>query len=147
MKVIFLKDVKGVGRKWEEKNVADGYAFNKLIPGKLAVPATASAASQIKALKEQDEKGKVMKSEKVNEELQKLAGTELVIRAKANEKGHLFEKLTAEKISAHLKKEKGIEVDFAYINLFEGIRDVGSFEIPVKVGDKLTHFTLVVEEA
>jgi large subunit ribosomal protein L9 len=146
MKVIFLKDVKGVGRKWEEKNVADGFALNRLIPGKLAVPATASAAAQIKSLKEQDEKGKVMKNEKVNEEMHKLAGLTLVIRAKANEKGHLFEKLTAEKIASFLKKEKGIEVDFAYINLFEGIRDIGSFEIPVKVGDKLTHFTLIVEE-
>ena len=44
-----------------------------------------------------------------------------------------------------LKREKGIEVDFAYINLFEGIQDTGSFEIPVKVGEKLTHFTLLVE--
>ncbi len=94
-----------------------------------------------------------MRSEKMNEEMHKLSGLTLVIRAKANDQGHLFEKLTSEKISAYLKKEKGIEVDFAYINLFEGIRDVGSFEIPVKVGDpshpeagKLTHFTLIVEE-
>lgn len=144
MKVIFLKDVKGVGRKWEEKNVADGYALNKLIPGKLAVPATTSSAAQIKALKEQDEKGKQMKNEKVNAEMAKLSGIDLIIKAKANEKGHLFEKLTAEKIANHLKKEKGIEVNFAYINLFEGIRDLGEFEIPVKVGDKLTHFTLTV---
>ncbi|MDB5194105.1 MAG: ribosomal protein [Parcubacteria group bacterium] len=145
MKVIFLKDVKGIGKRWEEKNVADGYAINKLIPGKLAVAATAGAASQIKALKLEEERGKIAKNEKVNEEMQKLSGVDLVMRAKANEKGHLFEKLTAEKIAAHLKKEKGIEVDFAYINLFEGIRDVGAFEIPVKVGDKLTHFTLTVE--
>jgi len=145
MKVIFLKDVKGVGRKWEEKNVADGYALNKLIPQKLAIAATASAAAQIKSLKEQEAKGKAVHDQHVSEEMHKLSGTELTIRVKANEKGHLFQKLTAEKIAQALKKEKGIEVNFAYINLFEGIQDTGSFEIPVKVGDKLTHFTLTVE--
>jgi len=145
MKVIFLKDVKGVGRKWEEKNVADGYALNKLIPQKLAVAATASAAAQIKALKEQEAKGKEAQNQKVSEEIKKLSGIDLTIRVKANEKGHLFQKLTAEKIAAALKKDKGIEVNFAYINLFEGIQDTGAFEIPVKVDDKLTHFTLTVE--
>jgi large subunit ribosomal protein L9 len=145
MKVIFLKDVKGVGKRWEEKTVADGYAINKLIPQKLAIAATASTAAQIKSMKEQEEKGKVQKSEKVNEEMHKLSGIELKVKVKANEKGHLFQKLTAEKISSMLKKEKGIDVNFAYMNLFEGIQDLGSFEIPVKVGEKLTHFTLTVE--
>lgn len=147
MKVIFLKDVKGVGRRFEEKNVADGYAANFLIPKKLAVPATASSAAQVKAMKEQEIEHKAKSAAEVEENMRKLSGVELHVKAKANEKGHLFEKLTAEKIAAHLKKEKGIEVNFAYINLFEGIRDVGSFEIPVRVGDKLTHFLLVVEAA
>lgn len=145
MKVIFLKDVKGIGRKWEEKNVADGYALNKLIPQKLAVAATASTAAQIKALKEQEAKGKEAQNAKTDAEMHKLSGTELHIKVKANEKGRLFQKLTAEKIAAALKKDKGIDVNFAYINLFAGIQDVGSYEIPVRVDSKLTHFTLIVE--
>ena len=40
MKVILLRDIKGVGKRYEEKNVSDGYAINMLIPKKLAVPAT-----------------------------------------------------------------------------------------------------------
>ncbi len=145
MKVIFLKDVKGKGKKWEEKDVSDGYAMNSLIPQKLAVAATGSSAAMIKALKEQEDKGKQIQNEKLEGEMHKLSGVELVVKVKANPKGHLFEKLTAEKIALMLKKEKGIEVNFAYINLFEGIQDVGSYEIPVKVKDKLTHFSLVVE--
>jgi large subunit ribosomal protein L9 len=146
MKVIFLKDVKGVGRKWEEKNVADGYAQNFLIAKKLAVPATAASAAQIKNLKAQEEKSKIAHKEKENEDIHKLSGIVLTVKTKANEKGHLFEKLTSEKISKLLKQEKGISLNFEYMNLFEGIQDLGSFEIPVRVGDKLTHFTLVVEK-
>lgn len=145
MKVIFLKDVKGVGKRWEEKNVADGYAQNFLIAKKLAVPATAASAAQIKNLKAQEEKSKLAQSAREQEDMKKLSDITLTVKAKANEKGHLFEKLTSEKIARLLKQEKGIELNFEYMNLFEGIQDLGSFEIPVRVGDKLTHFTLVVE--
>jgi len=55
MKVILLKDVKGVGKRFEEKAVSDGYAENFLIPQKLAVLATHASATQVKQLKEQAE--------------------------------------------------------------------------------------------
>lgn len=144
MKVILLKDVKGVGKRFEEKQVSDGHAINYLIPKKLAVSASGSGAAQVKALKAQEESGKAIKSKKSEEEIGKLAGTEVTVSVRANEKGHLFAALSAEKI-AELLSERGIEVDFTYINLFEGIREVGSYRIPVKVGEKETHFTLIVE--
>lgn len=65
MKVILLRDVKGVGRKYEEKNVADGYATNFLLPRKLVVPLTGQSAAQIAQLKAQEEK-------KRNEEAKRL---------------------------------------------------------------------------
>lgn len=144
MKVILLKDVKGVGKRFEEREVSDGHAINYLIPKKLAVSAAGSGAAQVKALKTQEENSRALKSKKSEEEVGKLAGTEVKILVRANEKGHLFAALSAEKI-AQLLREKGMEVDFTYINLFEGIREVGSYRIPVKVGEKETHFTLVVE--
>ncbi|MDB5254337.1 MAG: ribosomal protein [Parcubacteria group bacterium] len=144
MKVIFLKDVKGVGRKYEEKNVADGYAINSLIPKKLAVPATGSAAGQIKSLKENDAKHKEAELQKLRGHIQNLSGIELVVETKANEKNHLFAALTKEKISELLLKEKGIEIEANCIKT-DPIKELGTFTIPVRVeNEKETHFTLIV---
>jgi large subunit ribosomal protein L9 len=145
MKVILLKDVKGVGRKWEEKNVADGFATNRLIPQKLAVIASGSSANQIKALKEQDAASKAKSSEKLHAEIAKIANTEVRIQEKANDKNHLFASITRDKLSQILKKEKGIEVPADCILLEQAIKELGTFQIPVKVETKETHFTLVVE--
>ena len=67
MKIILLKDVKGVGHKFEEKFVTDGYAANFLIPQKLAIPYTTQSLALIKQLKEQSEAKKVMESKRIEE--------------------------------------------------------------------------------
>ena len=67
MKVILLKDVRGVGQKFEEKNVADGYALNFLIPGKLALVADTASIGKIKQLKEQSEAKKINEEERLKE--------------------------------------------------------------------------------
>ncbi len=53
MKIILLQDVKGVGRRFEEKNVSDGYANNFLLPKNLALPANSASAKRIEQLKTQ----------------------------------------------------------------------------------------------
>lgn len=146
MKVILLKDIKGLGRRFEEKNVSDGYALNSLIPKKFAVPAGSSAAAQIKHLKEQEEKSRAKEQEKVAENISKIAGIELRLAQKANEKNHLFASLNAQKLSEMIKTEKGIEIDPDCIALEHPIKELGTFSIPVHVpGGKETHFTLILE--
>lgn len=144
MRVIFLKDVKGIGRRFEEKNVSDGYATNFLIPKKLAVPASGSAAGQIKSLKESEERNKAISEEKLNENISLLSGTEIRVALKANDKGHLFASLNKEKV-IELLKEKGVTINSRMIEVDYPIKETGTFEIPVSVGNKQTHFTLVVE--
>ena len=51
MKVVLLKDIPGVGRKNEVKNVSDGYALNMLIPKKLVVPGTPASIAHAERLK------------------------------------------------------------------------------------------------
>ena len=67
MRVILLKDVRGVGQKFEEKNVADGYALNFLIPGKLALVANTASMAKIKQLKEQSEAKRINEEERLKE--------------------------------------------------------------------------------
>lgn len=154
MKVILLKDVKGIGRRYEEKNVSDGHAANFLIPKKLAVAVGSSTAAQIEELKSQENKYKEKVSQTIAENIAKIAGLEIKVVEKANNKNHLFASLNAEKISALVKKEKGIDIPSEHISLEHPIKELGNFSIPVhvpggpstKLGtSKETHFTLVVE--
>jgi large subunit ribosomal protein L9 len=71
MKVILLKDIKGVGKRFEEKSVSDGYATNFLIPKKIAMPLTGQSEATIKQLKEQSEAKKSEIEQKINEKQSK----------------------------------------------------------------------------
>ncbi|MEK7147796.1 MAG: 50S ribosomal protein L9 [Patescibacteria group bacterium] len=144
MKVILLKDVKGVGRKFEEKNVSDGYAANFLIPKKLAVAANGPGAAVVKNLKTQDIEHKDREAEKLHESLAKIAGKSVEIKMNANEQGHLFSRVNAEKLSK-LLREQGIDIAEENIELEHPIKEIGTFEVPISVGNGAeTKFTLVV---
>src|SRR3989344_2689399 len=135
MKIILLKDVKGVGKKFEEKNIADGYAANFLIPKKLAVSLSDASASAVKALKEQEEQSREKQSQTLTEHLSQMSGLTVTTKKKVNEKGHLFEKINAEKISQILKAEKGIEISPEHILLSEPIKEIGTYEVPISFGE------------
>ncbi|MBX4195954.1 50S ribosomal protein L9 [Candidatus Parcubacteria bacterium] len=146
MKVILLKDVKGVGKRYEEKNISDGYATNFLIPKKLAVPAGSSAAAQVKALKDQEEETVEKGLEALKKGAAKISNLEVKVNMKANEKNHLFASITKEKIGDILKKEAGVTIDPEYIVLEHPIKETGTHQVTVLVpGGKGIHFTLVVE--
>ena len=144
MKVILLKDVKGVGKRYEEKNVGDGYAANFLIPKKLAVPASGALAGQIKNLKESEAKKREANSEKLEAEIHKLANATINYKAKANEQGHLFASINAEKL-AEILEVREMAVPAECIILTHPIKELGTHKIAVKIGDKETHFNFVVE--
>ena len=67
MKVILLKDVKGVGKKFEEKEVSDGYATNFLLPKNIALMADRAGVAKVKQLREQSDAKKTAEIEKINE--------------------------------------------------------------------------------
>ncbi len=146
MKVILLKDVKGVGNRYEEKNVSEGYASNFLLPKKLAIPASGSAGAQIKNLKENELKNQEERNKHLEAEIHKLANTTIAVKMKINEKNHLFASLTREKIS-ELLKERDIEIPVDYIDLKQSIKEAGTHSISVKIGGKETHFNLNIESA
>lgn len=144
MKVVFLKDVKGVGRRFEEKVVGEGYAANFLIPQKFAVPSNSPAAAQIKNQKAGQDMHKAAEEAKFGAEVHKLANTTICIKENANDKGHLFATLTRDRISG-LLKERGISIPLGAIEVGHGIKETGTHQVPVKIGEKETRFTLVVE--
>ncbi len=71
MKIILLTDVKGVGKKFEEKEVSNGYAANFLMPKKLAVSISPTSLNMVKQMSEQSEKKRVEEEKEINEKLSK----------------------------------------------------------------------------
>lgn len=136
MKVIFLQDVKGQGKKGEIKDVADGYARNFLIPRGLAQPATEGNLKSIGQMKAAENRRK----EKAREEAQalaaKLAGMTLVIRAKAGENGRLFGAVTNKQIAEELEKQ-GIKIDKRQIELDEPIRTLGVTRVTLRLNPEV----------
>ena len=82
MKVIFLQDVKGSGKKGEIKNVADGYARNMLFPKKLAVEATSSNLSELAGQKSSAQHKIDMEKQAANEIAAKINDKKVIIKAK-----------------------------------------------------------------
>ncbi|AKO94885.1 MULTISPECIES: 50S ribosomal protein L9 [Priestia] len=138
MKVIFLKDVKGKGKKGETKNVADGYAHNFLLKQGLAVEATNSNVKQLDA---QKKKQKELEAEELKEsqELKKtLEALTVELTAKSGEGGRLFGSVTSKQIAEELKKKHNIKVDKRKIELDDAIRALGYTNVPVKLHPEVT---------
>lgn len=147
MKVVLLKDVAGVGRKNEIKNVADGYALNLLIPKKLAVAGTASAMAHAERLQSEEAVERKIQEDLLFKNLSSVEGVTIEVSGKANEQGHLFASIHPDRIAAELKKQKGIDILPEFIQLEKAVKEVGEHKIPVLAKDKKGGFTLIVKAA
>lgn len=144
MKVILQKDVSGLGKMYDIKNVADGYAANFLLPKGLAILASTSEQKRVASLKASREAEHRLQENLLLKILEDLKGKSIVVKAKANEKGHLFSGIHARELAAALLKETRLSVPVEAINLKTPIKEVGSHEIEVFVGDKRTAFKVEV---
>ncbi len=132
MKIIFLKDVKGKGKKGEVKEVATGYALNYLIPNGLAKAATSTNVKEAEAFKESADKRKELELEHARELAAKLADTTVTIKTKVGEGGKLFGAITSKQI-ADLLAEQKLEVDRRKIVLPEPIKMIGKSLVEIKI--------------
>jgi large subunit ribosomal protein L9 len=136
MRVILLEDIDKFGKKYEVKEVKDGYARNFLIPKKMVKLATKKSlkwAEEQKAIEAQ-------KSEQELEKVQQLAseidGLEALISVKTGGEKQLFESITCQKISEKLKK-LGFEIPKSKIDLAEPIEELGEFPVKIRFDHNL----------
>lgn len=130
MRVILIQDIEKLGKKYDIKNVADGYARNFLFPKNLAKEATKENLEWLKTQKEIEAKKAEESLKKVQELVSKVDGQEIIIQVKVGQKGELFEKITSQKIAEKLK-EMGFEIKRNQIALEKPIEELGEF--PVKI--------------
>ena len=138
MKVIFLTDVRGQGKKDEMKEVSDGYARNYLLPRKLAVEATSDTLNAMK-LKEKAKAAQIAKEKALAQEnAKKLESIVVKVPAKAGTGGRLFGSVTSKEISDALLKQFDISIDKKDIVQSEPIKNFGSYSVKCKLGHEIS---------
>lgn len=133
MKVIFLKDVKGQGKKGDIKDVSEGYARNFLLPRGLANPASEGNVKQLKQQKKAESNRKDQERENAKQKAADLEEITVAIRAKSGSGGRLFGSITSKQVADELKKQHKIVVDKRKMELNDPIRTLGVTEIPIKL--------------
>lgn len=144
MKVLLTKDVKGVGKSGEIKDVADGYGKNFLIGKGLALLATHEVLKKYESEQKKKAANEVAEIEKLNAIKATLSDLKVVIAKKLGNTGHLFGSVTKEEIADALMAQHHIEIDKKEIDTKAGIKTVGNHDLDLKLGHGI-HATLHLE--
>lgn len=148
MRVILKREVRGLGRPGDVKDVADGYAQNFLFPRGLAVEASAGELKHL-AQERQAEKAKKDRAHGDAEDLAvRLASITLAFRLKAGEHGKTFGSVTNKDVAEALKRDHGIDIDRTKIHLVEPLRSIGASSVEIRLlPDVRATVAVVVEPA
>jgi len=140
VKVIFLQDVRGKGKRGEIKDVPDGYAQNFLIKNGKAKSATKSAMSQLEGQQKAEVKHEEEQLEEAKELQKRLESDKTVVelKAKAGTDGRLFGSIPSKQIAQALNQQFGLKLDKRKIELNEPIRAMGYTNVPVKLHQNVT---------
>jgi large subunit ribosomal protein L9 len=146
MKVILLRDVARIGRRNQLIEVPDGYAQNKLIPQKLAMPATPANLKRLQANESGAAAAKDAKEEAFLKAVAKLKETILSISIEANKEGHLFKAIHEVDIVA-AAKQLGVSIEVGNVLITSSIKSLGEHEITlVHQSNKIPYTITIVKK-
>ncbi len=138
MKVVLLEDVKNLGSKLDIVDVSSGYARNFLLPNKLAKSVNAKEAVHFEEEKEKEEKNRQERLESLKEEVSKLKEQKIILKSKANEKGHLFAQVTLDDVRNAVSDQAKIDISPATLEGSETIKELGEFTYTLKIGEDVS---------
>lgn len=137
MKVIFLKDVKGQGKKGDIKDLSEGYVRNFLLPKGLVKEATAGNVKTHEAQQKSMEKRKEQEKLEAQELAAKLDEMTVKLTGKAGQGGRLFGAISSKQVVEALEKQFNIKVDKRKLDM-EAIRSLGVTQVKVKLHHDVT---------
>ena len=136
MKVIFIKDLKGQGKKNEIKDVKDGYATNFLIKNGYAVKATDNSLSKLKKQNEEEALQENLLIKQMQELKKKLEKETLVFKVKTGSQDKMFGSISAKQIKSNMES-LGYNIDKNNIKINTPITSLGFHQIEVLLHKKV----------
>jgi large subunit ribosomal protein L9 len=134
MQVLLIKNVEGLGRTGDIKEVTGGYAHNFLFARKLAVPVTDGAIKQAEITKEADKRRKERKTNEARTLASMMDGKTVAFHARAGEGDRLYGSITSADIADKLGQTIGQEVDRRFIEIEHPIKMLGEHRVTIKAG-------------
>ena len=138
MRVVFLEDVQGVARGGDVKEVKNGFARNYLLPKKLAVPATHNALQRIERLAKEAEDNRLKTIADMAVLGEALEGKQINIEMRAGAGGRLYGSVTNVIVADELSKLVDREIDRRTVEIDEPIRELGTFDVNVRLHPEVT---------
>jgi large subunit ribosomal protein L9 len=146
MRVLLLKEVKGLGHAGDIKDVAGGYAANYPFPNKLAQPVSEGALKQVEQVKEATARKQERKATEAKTLAARIDGQTVIFKAKTGDGDRLYGSITAADVAEALSKATGLEIDRRYIELEHPLKSLGEHPIQVKLGQGLVAHVIVIVE-
>lgn len=143
MKVIFLKDVRGVGQKHQIKEVADGYARNFLFVHKYAEAATPEKVQQLEAQRAQLEAKHKEEEAVLDKKIASLNGKEVTVTVRATPQGGLFKAVGAAELCKAVREQHSLEIPEGVVE-FEPVKTTGSHEARLQGNTHQAQMTVLV---
>jgi large subunit ribosomal protein L9 len=138
MKVILLEDVRNIGKKYDLKDVSDGYARNFLFVNKLAEPATATALSKLEKRKAEHEKEDQELLKRLHEIARQINELGLQFELEADKQGSVFGSVNKEAITKALREHNIVRNERVDITLDHPIKKIGEYIVPVDLKKGIT---------
>jgi large subunit ribosomal protein L9 len=144
MKVILLTDIPKVGNRYDVKDFKEGYAQNVLIARGLAELATPNALAKLEAKKAVANKKREEEKKAFDQLIASIDNIVVTIKAKANEKGHLFKAVSQKEVALAIKQFSGTTIDEDSIVMGQ-IKELGKHTITIKKGGTQGKCQIIVE--
>lgn len=133
MKVILLHEVPGLGKPGDVKEVANGYARNYLLPRQLVTAATGTEMANLKQRVASAQRRVAKQRESAEGLAAQLAAVTLTFAVRVGQGDRLYGSVTSQNVADALQEQEKLTIDRRMIQLRDPLRQLGEFEVPVRV--------------